>query len=167
MKVEAFEDSPAPYSPLPAEQTVYAPESAYGSSSNPEPVMDFLESPDHQPCSRPPSSGPASPPLKRSSQSSTGAPSKYLSERRSLGASQKRGKRKMTMVETLDADSPKDKPRLACFFCRGRKIACGPPDPDSPDQTCKYVFSVPVIDLRLNATIRQPMCTSFFVLQVP
>ena len=26
---------------------------------------------------------------------------------------------------------------LACFFCRGRKIACGPPLLGSPDQTCK------------------------------
>ncbi|KAK7059104.1 hypothetical protein VNI00_001729 [Paramarasmius palmivorus] len=25
---------------------------------------------------------------------------------------------------------------LACFFCRGRKIACGPQDPNSPDRTC-------------------------------
>ncbi|THH14188.1 hypothetical protein EW146_g6126 [Bondarzewia mesenterica] len=26
---------------------------------------------------------------------------------------------------------------LACFFCRGRKIACGPADPNSPDKTCR------------------------------
>ncbi|KAF9270070.1 hypothetical protein L218DRAFT_1071561 [Marasmius fiardii PR-910] len=25
---------------------------------------------------------------------------------------------------------------LACFFCRGRKIACGPHDPNSSDRTC-------------------------------
>ncbi|KAJ3928314.1 MAG: hypothetical protein NXY57DRAFT_1021757 [Lentinula lateritia] len=25
---------------------------------------------------------------------------------------------------------------LACFFCRGRKIACGPQDPNSADRTC-------------------------------
>lgn len=29
------------------------------------------------------------------------------------------------------------KPPLACFFCRGRKIACGPPIPGSKDKTCK------------------------------
>lgn len=29
------------------------------------------------------------------------------------------------------------KPTLACLFCRGRKIACGPPLPGSPDKTCK------------------------------
>jgi hypothetical protein len=26
---------------------------------------------------------------------------------------------------------------LACLFCRGRKIACGPPPADSEDDTCK------------------------------
>ncbi|KAG6832036.1 hypothetical protein H0H87_003017 [Tephrocybe sp. NHM501043] len=29
------------------------------------------------------------------------------------------------------------KPPLACLFCRGRKIACGPPDPGSSDRSCK------------------------------
>lgn len=29
------------------------------------------------------------------------------------------------------------KPTLACLFCRGRKIACGPPIPGSKDKTCK------------------------------
>jgi hypothetical protein len=29
------------------------------------------------------------------------------------------------------------KPALACLFCRGRKIACGPPVPGSKDKTCK------------------------------
>ncbi|KAF9227112.1 hypothetical protein BS17DRAFT_446648 [Gyrodon lividus] len=28
------------------------------------------------------------------------------------------------------------KPALACLFCRGRKIACGPPSPGSKDKTC-------------------------------
>ncbi|KAG6840591.1 hypothetical protein C0991_005681 [Blastosporella zonata] len=28
------------------------------------------------------------------------------------------------------------KPLLACLFCRGRKIACGPPPPGSDDPTC-------------------------------
>ena len=29
---------------------------------------------------------------------------------------------------------------LACFFCRGRKIACGPPtNPSGGDRTCEYV----------------------------
>ena len=31
----------------------------------------------------------------------------------------------------------KKQPFLACFFCRGRKIACCPPPPDSEDRTCK------------------------------
>ncbi len=29
------------------------------------------------------------------------------------------------------------KPVLACLFCRGRKIACGPPVPGGPDNACK------------------------------
>lgn len=29
------------------------------------------------------------------------------------------------------------KPPLACLFCRGRKIACGPPLPGTTDKTCK------------------------------
>ena len=29
------------------------------------------------------------------------------------------------------------KPPLACHFCRGRKIACGAPDPSNPNRTCK------------------------------
>jgi hypothetical protein len=28
---------------------------------------------------------------------------------------------------------------LACYFCRGRKIACGPPNTRSGDRTCEYV----------------------------
>lgn len=31
------------------------------------------------------------------------------------------------------------KPPLACLFCRGRKIACGPPVPGSTNKTCKSV----------------------------
>jgi hypothetical protein len=31
----------------------------------------------------------------------------------------------------------KKKPPVACLFCRGRKIACGPPDLGSEDLTCK------------------------------
>ncbi|EPS96933.1 hypothetical protein FOMPIDRAFT_1089631, partial [Fomitopsis schrenkii] len=30
----------------------------------------------------------------------------------------------------------KKKPIMACLFCRERKIACGPPDPASPEQRC-------------------------------
>ncbi|KAI0733335.1 hypothetical protein C8Q72DRAFT_747527, partial [Fomitopsis betulina] len=30
----------------------------------------------------------------------------------------------------------KKKPIMACLFCRERKIACGPPDPTSPEQRC-------------------------------
>ncbi|CAE6413277.1 unnamed protein product [Rhizoctonia solani] len=33
-------------------------------------------------------------------------------------------------------DTPAKKPALACLFCRKRKIACGPPPPDSTDRTC-------------------------------
>ena len=33
--------------------------------------------------------------------------------------------------------SVEKKPPLACLFCRGRKIACGPPIPGSKDKTCK------------------------------
>lgn len=35
---------------------------------------------------------------------------------------------------------PEKKPPLACLFCRGRKIACGPPLPGSAKKTCKLVF---------------------------
>ncbi|KAI0313939.1 hypothetical protein OF83DRAFT_1035259, partial [Amylostereum chailletii] len=31
---------------------------------------------------------------------------------------------------------PRKEPFLACFFCRGRKIACHAPEPDKKDQTC-------------------------------
>jgi len=34
------------------------------------------------------------------------------------------------------SSSPEKKPRLACLFCRGRKIACGPPLPGSIRKTC-------------------------------
>ena len=30
-----------------------------------------------------------------------------------------------------------EKKPLACFFCHGRKIACRPPKPGSPNKTCK------------------------------
>ncbi|KAA1472936.1 hypothetical protein DENSPDRAFT_213306 [Dentipellis sp. KUC8613] len=35
------------------------------------------------------------------------------------------------------AKKEKPPPFLACFFCRGRKIACTPPEPGSPDRSCK------------------------------
>ncbi|KAG9102277.1 hypothetical protein FS749_009617 [Ceratobasidium sp. UAMH 11750] len=35
-----------------------------------------------------------------------------------------------------DSSGAPKKPALACLFCRKRKIACGPPPPDSPDKTC-------------------------------
>ncbi|KAG9088943.1 hypothetical protein FS749_001735 [Ceratobasidium sp. UAMH 11750] len=35
-----------------------------------------------------------------------------------------------------DASGAPMKPTLACLFCCKRKIACGPPPPDSPDKTC-------------------------------
>ncbi|KAF9076128.1 hypothetical protein BDP27DRAFT_1398410 [Rhodocollybia butyracea] len=34
------------------------------------------------------------------------------------------------------SQSEKKSLALACFFCRGRKIACGPQDPNSADRTC-------------------------------
>ncbi|KAF5385449.1 hypothetical protein D9757_005408 [Collybiopsis confluens] len=34
------------------------------------------------------------------------------------------------------SQSEKKSLALACFFCRGRKIACGPQDPTSSDRTC-------------------------------
>jgi hypothetical protein len=34
------------------------------------------------------------------------------------------------------------KPPLACLFCRGRKIACGPPPPESTDKSCKWVDDI-------------------------
>ena len=37
-------------------------------------------------------------------------------------------------IATTDADK---KLTLACLFCRGRKIACGPPLPGSTDKSCK------------------------------
>jgi hypothetical protein len=47
-----------------------------------------------------------------------------------------------TSTTTTDSPilvTPGKKPPLACLFCRGRKIACGPPPPGSTDKTCKYV----------------------------
>lgn len=38
------------------------------------------------------------------------------------------------------ADKIKKKPALACHFCRGRKIACGPPAPGSSETSCKYAW---------------------------
>lgn len=35
-----------------------------------------------------------------------------------------------------------DQKRMACFFCRGRKIACTPSVPGIPDRTCKWVPSI-------------------------
>src|ERR1700676_5004515 len=40
---------------------------------------------------------------------------------------------KLTMTKKV----AEKKQALACFFCRERKIACGRPDPDNEDQTCK------------------------------
>lgn len=40
--------------------------------------------------------------------------------------------------QKLQKGTPQDKkPPLACYFCRGRKIACGPADPENPDKSCK------------------------------
>ena len=33
---------------------------------------------------------------------------------------------------------------LACYFCRGRKIACGPPAEHGSDRTCEYVPALPL-----------------------
>lgn len=43
--------------------------------------------------------------------------------------------------------NPDKKPALACVFCRGRKIACGPPLKDGDGKTCKYVSRFPFIFL--------------------
>ncbi|KAJ3750588.1 hypothetical protein DFH05DRAFT_1518729 [Lentinula detonsa] len=37
---------------------------------------------------------------------------------------------------STSSQSDKKSLALACFFCRGRKIACGPQDPNSADRTC-------------------------------
>ncbi|KAJ4485964.1 hypothetical protein J3R30DRAFT_1427049 [Lentinula aciculospora] len=64
-----------------------------------------------------------------------------------------RRKRRRNLSEELQSNSSRSAPRprpvnssssqsekkslaLACFFCRGRKIACGPQDPNSADRTC-------------------------------
>ncbi|KDQ27348.1 hypothetical protein PLEOSDRAFT_176457 [Pleurotus ostreatus PC15] len=45
-------------------------------------------------------------------------------------------------LSPLSDEKPLEKkPPLACLFCRGRKIACGPPLPGSKDRTCKFPFS--------------------------
>ncbi|KAG9077855.1 hypothetical protein FRC06_008666, partial [Ceratobasidium sp. 370] len=41
-----------------------------------------------------------------------------------------------SQVDKKDVLTRPKKPVLACLFCRRRKIACGPPLPDSPDRTC-------------------------------
>ncbi|KAG6331328.1 hypothetical protein ID866_7762 [Astraeus odoratus] len=55
------------------------------------------------------------------------SPRSHQQARASLAAQQHPGKGR-----SLDK-----KPALACLFCRGRKIACGPPMPGSKDKTCK------------------------------
>lgn len=42
----------------------------------------------------------------------------------------------LQMNPGLHAKRSDKKPHLACLFCRGRKIACGPPPPGSKDKTC-------------------------------
>ncbi|KAF6757905.1 hypothetical protein DFP72DRAFT_889354 [Ephemerocybe angulata] len=39
----------------------------------------------------------------------------------------------------------KPTPKKACFFCRERKIACGAPPPNAPDQTCNQCFKRKVV----------------------
>ena len=48
--------------------------------------------------------------------------------------------------------------KLACLFCRGRKIACGAPPPGSVDKTCKYVhFFNTSYNLAYMLVFMQPM----------
>lgn len=43
-----------------------------------------------------------------------------------------------SVLKLTSARKPAEKKQaLACLFCRERKIACGRPDPESDDQTCK------------------------------
>lgn len=43
------------------------------------------------------------------------------------------------LVSISGKRSPDKKPALACVFCRGRKIACGPPTKDGDGRSCKCV----------------------------
>ena len=71
-------------------------------------------------------------------------------------------------------------PPVACFFCRGRKIACSAPPPGSQPRICKYVldlFSVPLCALMTAGTfpisfitddfLFKPMPDAWFNLRVP
>src|SRR6266850_7276579 len=50
---------------------------------------------------------------------------------------------KVTGVRRVLFRSTRPVQPLACFFCRGRKIACGPPAKDgSGDRTCEYVLAL-------------------------
>ena len=48
-------------------------------------------------------------------------------------------------------------PKLACLFCRNRKIACGPPPPGSSDPTCKYVMLLSNTSERFSFNVMQSM----------
>ncbi|KAI9437685.1 hypothetical protein H4582DRAFT_2077277 [Lactarius indigo] len=63
------------------------------------------------------------------------------------------------------APKPRRTPRavqpLACFFCRGRKIACGPPvNLGTGDRTCEYVRHSPLLTLFLSLRTRQYRATA-------
>ena len=48
-----------------------------------------------------------------------------------------------SVLKLTSARKPAEKKQaLACLFCRERKIACGRPDPENEDQTCKYVILI-------------------------
>lgn len=51
--------------------------------------------------------------------------------------SPKRSALRLSPAPASKKSAPEKKQTLACLFCRGRKIACGPPLLGSPDRTCK------------------------------
>lgn len=75
--------------------------------------------------------------------SSTSTPA-VLKPRPSMGSlNQSSAHRSASANSTTVVNSKRNsdkKPALACVFCRGRKIACGPPQKDGDGKTCKYVF---------------------------
>ncbi|KIJ18510.1 hypothetical protein PAXINDRAFT_8757 [Paxillus involutus ATCC 200175] len=64
------------------------------------------------------------------------APSYGHSRRRRSRSPSPRAQHRMSPISHSRRSLDK-KPALACLFCRGRKIACGPPLPGSKDKTCK------------------------------
>ncbi|KAK7468744.1 hypothetical protein VKT23_003247 [Stygiomarasmius scandens] len=132
------------YSPVEDSHQFYASSSQYPSQPSiiPSPsatLPDAAESPEDL------SSSDSKPPLKRRRDTDFGAPSFQADSPRAymskipLQKPPQPSAPKATKTRN-PAQGEKKSLALACFFCRGRKIACGRQDPNSPDRTCNQCF---------------------------